>query len=344
MPRRKKTDNVLKTGARILYLMKYLFENTDENNKKSSTAIVDYFSANHHVDIDRKTIYSDIETLQDFGVKVKHYRNVKYPTKQGYYITERDFTIDDLRLIADCVQSSKFITQVKADDLTKRLKKLARESDSSTLDRRNYVENRIRSDNENIFNNNQIGNIHTAIARKKKISFQYLKYNLKLERVPSTARNNGYYKVSPYMLVWSDNQYYLIGFVGKRRINFRVDRMNDITILEENRDAEKEYEALNLENYASKSFSMFTGTIQRVQIKFRNELLNVAIDRFGLEVRITPEGQEHFIAYVEVETSPQFYGWLCGLGKAVELISPPSTVKKMGEYVADIAKMYEISE
>ena len=88
---------------------------------------------------------------------------------------------------------------------------------------------------------------------------------------------------------------------------------------------------------------MFTGKLQRVQLKFRNDLIGVVIDRFSVDVRIMgdKDSPEHFIAFVEVETSPLFFGWICGFGKAVEIVSPPVVVKKMGEYVSDIAKMYE---
>lgn len=332
MPRRKQTDNVLKTGLRILYLMRYLIENADENNKKSSTAIIDHFSAKYHVDIDKKTIYSDIALINDYfnhiksSTKVKHYRNVKNPKQQGYYIVGRDFTIDDLCLIVDGVQSSKFITQSKADELTDKLKKLAREKDVDTLNRRNYVENRIRSDNEGIFKNNQVGDIHKAIATKKKISFQYFRYNVKKEKVPSTIRNNGMYKVSPYALIWNDNYYYLLGYVGKRRINFRVDRIDSVEILEEKIEAEKEYEALNIDKYSTNLFSMFTGTLYHIQLRWRNDLINVVIDRFGVDVRIMADGEEHFISFVKVETSPPFFGWLCSFGDAVQIVSPEPVI------------------
>jgi predicted DNA-binding transcriptional regulator YafY len=333
---RKKKEESMKTGMRILRIYDYLLENTDANTKKSSTDIKDYFFSYYDVNIDRKTIYADIKILQDYGIDIKHYRNVKNPKEQGYSIVKRDFSIDDLSLIVDGVQASRFITQAKADELSDKLKKLTRKQDSSTLDRRNYVENRIRSDNEGIFKNNQVANIHKAISAKKKITFQYLKYNIKKQKVPSTEKNNGFYKVSPYALIWSDNNYYLLGYVGKRRINFRVDRMNDITILDEKRDAEKEFEALNIDKYSTNLFSMFTGKLQRVQLRVRNEMMNVVIDRFGVDVRIMgdKDSTEHFIVFVEVETSPMFFGWLCGLGKTVKLISPDATVKKMAEYVA----------
>ena len=294
MPRRQVSDS-MKTGLRILYIMNYLMENTNEYEKRSAAEIIEYFSAHHHVAIDRKTIYADIGLLNDYfahtgsSMRIEYYRNVKNPTKQGYHLINRDFSINDLTLIADCVQASKFITQNRADVLTGKLKRLTRKQDSSTLDRRNYVENRVRSDNENVFKDNQIDNIHKAIATKKKISFQYLKYNLNKSKVPSREKDNGFYDVSPYALVWSDSQYYMVGFVGRRRINFRVDRMDHINILDDNITSEKEMEALNLEGYSTKLFSMFTGKRERVQIKFRNELINVAIDRFGMDVRIMAE-------------------------------------------------------
>ena len=322
--------------ASLLYLRDYLLENTNKDKAVTNKNIRDYLKSEYDIPISKKTVYTDISMLAAYGLDVEYDSQ-----KKGYKVSKRDFTIDDLQLIVDSVQSSKFITQTKADDLIENLKNLTTMRDRSTLDRHNYVENRIRSDNEKIFDNNQIGNIHKAITAKKKISFQYLKYNIKKQKVPSTEKNNGYYKVSPFALIWSDNNYYLLGYVGKRRINFRVDRMNDITILDEKREAEKEYEALNIDKYSTNLFSMFMGKPQHVQLRFRNELIGVVIDRFGVDVRIMTDGEEHFIAFVAVETSPLFFGWLCGFGKAVEIVSPLPAVKKMGEYVSEIAKMYE---
>ena len=58
--------------------------------------------------------------------------------------------------------------------------------------------------------------------------------------------------------------------------------------------------------------------------------MGVVIDRFGRDVAMKPDGEEHFIARVEVAVSEQFYGWITGLGRDVEIISPDSIVEAIG--------------
>lgn len=42
----------------------------------------------------------------------------------------------------------------------------------------------------------------------------------------------------------------------------------------------------------------------------------------------------------DIEVSPKFFGWVCGLGKAVRILAPAEVVEEMGNYVKGIAEMY----
>ena len=85
---------------------------------------------------------------------------------------------------------------------------------------------------------------------------------------------------------------------------------------------------------------MFSGKEKTVKLRFANYLANVVLDRFGKDAILAYEDEKHFTFTTVIETSPQFYGWLCGLGKGVRIVSPPEVVEEMGNYVKGIAEMY----
>ena len=255
-----------------------------------------------------------------------------------YRVIEREFELYELQLLVDSVQASKFITHDKAKEITEKLKKLASRYDRKTLERRSYVANRIRNENDSVFYH--IDNIHIAIAEKKKISFKYFTYTIDKNR--SYMRNGEPYIASPYALLWNDNNYYLIAYEDGKIKHFRVDKMDSIKVLDDEEiDGIGAFDALKLDERSSKVFSMYGGEEERVTLRFRNHLTGVVIDRFGKDILMLKDGENHFTVSVAVEVSPQFYGWLCGLGKAVKIVSPDGVVEKMADYVAGIVEMYK---
>ena len=87
-------------------------------------------------------------------------------------------------------------------------------------------------------------------------------------------------------------------------------------------------------------FNMFSGKEKTVKMRFANYLANVVLYRFGKDAILAYEDEKHFTFTTVIETSPQFYGWLCGLEKGVRVVSPPEVVEEMGNYVKGIAEMY----
>ena len=178
----------------------------------------------------------------------------------------------------------------------------------------------------------------SAIADGWKLSFHYFTYDLQ--------KNKRYYKhgedyiVSPYALIWNDDNYYLLAYHAGTMKHFRVDKMDDIKIVKERREGVEAFKALKLSERSLKVFSMYGGTEETITLRFSNNLIGVVIDRFGRDIRISPDDDRYFKITVKVEVSPQFYGWLCGLGTGVRIIHPDEVAQKMGEYVRSIAKMY----
>ena len=105
---------------------------------------------------------------------------------------ERIFSLPELKLLVDAVQSSKFITRSKTDQLIKKLEGLAGVENAARLQRQVYVHNRAKTDNERVYTNVDI--IHSSIAENKKIRFQYCAWNVKKQLVP---KKNGDHTKSP---------------------------------------------------------------------------------------------------------------------------------------------------
>ena len=122
--------------------------------------------------------------------------------------------------------------------------------------------------------------------------------------------------------------------------HFRVDKMDGIEMLPKKREGKDAFKELKLSERSLRMFSMFSGKTQKVKIRFSNHLANVVIDRFGKDITMIPEDEKHFTIHTDIEVSPQFYGWVCGLGRGVRILAPAEVVEEMGNYVKGIAEMY----
>ena len=339
-----KQGRKLNQKLKLFRIYDYLLENTDENHTVSRENIKEHLSKTHKIDIERKTIYTDIDLLKEYAEeKYEVDVAIEYDSKEhGYRVIQKDFEILDLQLLIDCVQSSKSITQKIADEIIKKLKKFASKYELDKLNRQNYVSNRIRVINNSAYY--QADAIHMCIREKRKLSFKYFTYTTKKKESDYEKlyyKKGNPYIVSPYALIWEDNKYYLIAYEGKKLKHFRTDRMDNIKPLDERRKGEEDFERFNLSEYITKMFNMYSGVEERVNLRFHNRLAGVVIDRFGKEIDMKPDGDKHFTISVVVDVSPQFFGWLVGLGVSVKVISPDNVIKAMSDYVSKIADMYK---
>ena len=330
---------------KLLRLKQYLLENTDENHSVKVSDIISYLSG-IRIDVERKTVYTDIDLLideeEDIIIdKEKH--------TGEYRIVGREFELSDLQLIIDCVQSSKFITQKYANELTEKLKTLTSKYGRTLLNRRCLVIDRARSLNKYVFGG--VDEIHRAIEMDRKIKFIYSthdKPNQKNERErlvsPSThdkpnQKNERERLVSPITLIWHDGNYYLYTTNDRR---YRVDRMRNISCVEdEAREGMASYSKSKIQEASAGMFSAFSGKQELVSIRFANRYTDTVIDRFGDKVRMIPDGEDYFTVTVKIEVNFQFYGWVFGLGRRVKILSPDWVVGKMRQYLAEVTEEYQ---
>jgi len=314
-------------------LAKLLLEHSDEEHPISVSEMLTELQR-WDISAERKSIYDDMAQLVELGMDVQH-RGGK---DGGWFIGERDFELAELKLLVDAVQSSRFLTEKKSAALIKKLSGLASVHQARKLRRQVYVDRRIKTMNESIFYN--VDKLHTAIAANRIITFRYFEYNMKKERV--FRREGARYRVTPFGLVWDNENYYLAAWdetKGDLR-HYRVDKMADILI---SNTAGTERGDWDPEGYAGRHFGMYSGRSCSLRLRCRSNLAGVVIDRFGQDVMLVPDGDEHFTVTVELVVSPPFWGWLFSLGSEVELLSPSWAVEEFRQRLDALKKVYENS-
>ena len=314
---------------RILYILDYLRLESDEEHPVSTQKLIDMLDAKG-IHAERKTIYDDISRLNEYGYEILQVQN---RLGGGYYLGTRKFELAELKLLVDAVQSSRFITRKKSKELIKKLEDEVSRYDCSKLKRQVYVAERVKTDNERIYYN--IDGIHQGIHTNHKISFIYMDWNAKKQLVP---RGNDAKVVSPWALIWRDDNYYLAAFDGTDGImkHYRVDKMKDVTVLEDRREGLEQFEQVDLAQYSNRTFGMFGGREEIVTLEFPERLIGLLIDRFGKEISIRKGENDCFLGRVRLKVSGQFFGWLTGIGKEIRIASPESVREEYKTWLEEI--------
>lgn len=320
---------------KMLYLMQIFMQDTDDSHGLTVAEIITKLSAKG-VNADRKTLYRDFEELREFGLDI-------IKDKQGrnfyYHLGERDFELPELKLLVDSVQAAKFITDKKSQRLIKKLESLVSKYEGKKLQRQVVIAGRVKTINETIYYN--VDKIHEAIGTNEQIKFHYFQWNIQKEM---ELRHGGeYYYVSPWALVWDDENYYLVAYddIDQKIKHFRVDKMLDVVTTGQARSGRKAFNQFDMAQYTKSLFGMFGGETTTVGLVARNEFAGIIIDRFGKDIVITPVDEDHFKTTVKVVISNQFLGWIMALGDGVKIVSPKKVVARMQTEVMRLATQYK---
>ena len=321
------------TGIRLLLLKEYLEANAGKDRVVTRSDIEKYLAEREYA-VEKKTIYADLAVLEsEFGLQLEY-----DPHKKGYRLLNPPFEPHELRLLVDGIQSSKFITKKKAAEITRKIKALAGKDTLATLNRQSYVADRVRSMNDSVVTD--ADNIHRAIAEDRQIEFRYFHYTPDSRNPKSYSKHGSPYTVSPYALLWNNGNYYLYAYDGKKFRYFRVDRMENISDpLRTPREGKEAYRKLDMDAPQTKVFDMYAGKEYSVQLRFRNELADAVIDRFGKDVVMRPLDDGHFTVVVPVEISPPFFAWIATFGRRVKILSPEPVVDEMRKFLEKSLEM-----
>ena len=310
--------NIMK--RRVLLLQKYLYENTDEQHPFSTFEILEYLE-NEGIHTNRKTLKGDLDLMIDCGMDIV----VVQSKPNKYFWGARLFEQAELKLLIDAVSSSRFISQNKSKNLSKKLVELSSVHGQKNLKRHLYATNRIKASNESLLY--IIDTVNDAICKKKKVKFQYIEYSPEKRKV---LRNNGeIYSLSPYALFWNEDYYYVVGYSDKHEnvSVFRADRICHVVVVEEK--AKKKPDDFSIAKYSQQIFEMFDGDRVKVKLQCKNELMKYVIDRFGESVETEIATDKSFFAYVDVALSPTFYSWVFKFGGNIRILSPEKALAEV---------------
>ena len=324
-----KSDN---QKLKILYILDYLQRNSNEANPVRASDLIAMLDRQHNIRCDRKTVYSDIAALQQYGVDI-----ISLPGKHGgYYIGSRNFELPELKLLIDAVQSSRYLTERKSRELIEKLCSQCNEQDAKLIRRTVVVSGRVKSMNETIYYN--VDSIQEAIAQNRQIAFRYFDWDFGGKRKYREKE----YLASPYGLCQDHENCYLLAFSDRHGITaYRVDRMTDIKLTDEHRIPCPELTGKALHDHANRLFQMYAGDTLEVKMRFHRSLLNVVIDRFGKDTMLIPDGEDAFNFTVKVAISPMFLSWVIGFGAKAKILYPQSVVDACKDLCSEAMRQYE---
>ena len=323
-----KSDN---QKLKIFYILDYLQKNSHETHPVRASDLIAMLDRQHNISCDRKTVYSDVAALQEYGVDI-----VSLPGKNGgYYIASRNFELPELKLLIDAVQSSRYLTEKKSRELIEKLLNQCNEQDAKLMKRNVLVSGRVKSMNETIYYS--VDSIQEAIAQNRQITFRYFDWDFGGKR----KYREKPYIASPYGLCQDNENCYLLALSDRHGItSYRVDRMSDIEILDTPRTPCPELSGKALLDHANRLFQMFSGDAVDVKLRFHNSLLNVVIDRFGKETMLIPDGAEYFNFTVRVAVSPMFLSWVMGFGSKAKILYPQSVADELCNLCQEAMSQY----
>ena len=320
---------------KLYYLAKIMTEKTDDEHYITMPQIIEAL-AEHGITADRKSIYKDLKDLEELGIEVE---GETVGNRYHYHVVGRQFELPELKLLVDAIQSSKFITIKKSNELIRKLETLVSRYEAAKLQRQVFVSGRIKTMNESIYYN--VDEIHNAIAENRKIRFQYYQWNVNKEM--KLRHDGAYYHISPWGLSWDNENYYLVGYDSAADMikHYRVDKMLHIYMSDEKREGKEYFKQLDMAVYTKKSFGMFGGEEEHVKLLMHNDLAGVIIDRFGKDIVMMPADEDHFIVYVDVRVSKRFLFWVFALGDGAKIIGPERVVKQAGKCIKDLMAQYQ---
>ena len=320
---------------KLMYLAKILQEKTDEDHGLTMPELIEEL-ARYDVKAERKSIYDDVEALQLLGLDVDKRTE---GNRTEYYLASRDFELAELKMLVDAVQSSKFITKEKTEALIRKIEGLTSTHQAKQLSRQVHVANRIKTMNKSVYYT--VDDIHSAISGNRQISFQYVKWNVKMEREPQ--HNGKIYRVSPWALMWDDENYYLVAFESESQEirHYRVDRMTGLQQLEELREGESHFKNFDMGTYSTKTFGMYHGKDAHVTLRCDNSLADAIIDRFGQELFLRPVDDQCFDVLVKVSISPVFLTWLMNFGGKIRIMDPQGVIDEQVKLAQACIEQYK---
>ena len=324
-------------ARRLFALRDSIYTHADKTHAVKFEEIRAFYKNNRLIDSKfDKIMYDDLHALQKLGVRVRYDEKSK-----GWLVDNPPFEANELRLIVDSVQASKFITQTEAKRLTDKITKNFGIRRLQNLNRQAYVYDRIRSQNDEVVK--QADHFYEAIGANRKISFRYFRYTPDRRNPKSYSKSGENIIVSPFALYWSSGNLYLYAYDGKKMRFYRVDRMERISKpLQQTREGHDLFSTKSLTQQKAKVFDMYsTGKVYNVKFRCHNHIAPAVIDQFGKDTMMMTDDAEHFTFTKTIDISPPFFAWVATFGRSIQIVSPAPVVDEMRSFLQKSMDMYK---
>jgi len=317
-----------------MLILDILKEYSDENHKLTQQEIIRLLKMNYDMECDRRSVKNNILCLKELGYDIS--------MEDGYFLVGRDFDDDELRMLIDSVLFSRNLPQKRAKELIDKICAQGNRYFTAKVSHIYNLTDMRYADNKKIMY--AIDKIHDAIAEKKKISFVYNVYGMDFELHPKREER---YIVNPYQIVASNGTFYLIANYDKydNVSHYRLDRITDVTILDERVKPKKEVEEFangySLPKHMAEHIYMFSGPSLRVKLLIREDMMGILIDWFGKDFRVQKSSNEGMIeANVKCNETAMLY-WALQYGPYVEVLEPQGLREKVKQAVKGMMEKYE---
>lgn len=318
-------------AERLVKLRDYLYDNASPTHAVTVKDILTHF-ANKGIEIEIKTVYSDLHTLRDFfGL------DIEYNGRQrGYFLMNPPFSSYELRLIVNSIQAAQFITQEEADKLTTKMRRYADRYTRKLLDRKTFVVDRVRTINNDLMQ--KLDTVYEAIAQDKQISYQY-EGNIRNSKNCIKIDGSSVITASPAGVIWTGASY-LIFAIRKRndkthRYVLQLEKMKHLKILEEKREGISE--AHDVYTSFQKAFDEREDKQWETKLKVKGAFTSEIAEKFGHEATITPLNSQYFIVTLNTYPTPELYMWTRKFNPPIKIIEPSDAEDELRGYFSDLA-------
>ena len=302
---------------KLLYLLKILFEQTDEQSGLT-IAQISAELAKYNVSAARKSLYDDIELLRVFGVDVQ----VKRDRYVKYYIASRDVSVAELRYIIDAIGHFDALAPSVGYELAQKMIRLYSVKGSVFAD---ALEEPIYQTPRSVFGElaKSVELLQEAIAKRKRIRCRQFTWNSHKQR---TLKDNGAYICLTPIRLACEEKYILYAYDGRTIVTLYADELIDLEILSEDAEPIDSYRELLAD-------PRYNVTYENLRLECDNSFAGDVFLKFGLGVTVLANREECFEISLKTRLDDDFYSWLFCNAKHVRIISPTRVLEDYKQHL-----------
>lgn len=322
---------------KLLYTLDILKKYSDEEHPLNSEQIAEKLLENG-IEAERKSIYSDISSLTDYGYDI-----IKASGKQrGWFLGDRELEIPEIYLLCDAVRSADFISAKKTRELLSKLNGMLSVFEAKRRKNAVFFTESAKCENEEIYYN--IDKISRAIEEKKQITLMYSQRAFSSER--EFEKDKKEMQISPYALTWNDDHYYVIGNYSKYNnlLHLRLDRINTVNITEvpmRHFSEVSEYkDFFDVADYTNKLFGMHSGVLTEIELQCKKTILEPVLDRFTENIFMKKVTDTEFSFSTKAMLSEALVTWILNYGSNITVTKPEELREMVKKRAMDVLKNY----